>query len=132
VNDVPVLSDTRLFNEGSNKDRSITIYTSGASNVETGCAPRLYLLDLSLTPVKVIAFGVKKACNEFQSASWGDKRSVIAIKNNVKFVYENGKLTSPAKGAKLFEMIEPPHSSRGGGLTEEDAIPFAEDVPLPE
>lgn len=130
VNDIPILSDTRLFNEGSNKDRSITIYTSGASNVETGCAPRLYLLDLSMTPVKVIAFGVKKACNEFHWASWGEKRSVIALKNNVKFTYENGKMTLPASGEKLWKAIEPPHA--GAGLAEEDAIAFAEEVPLPK
>ena len=71
-----------------------------------------------------------KACNEFHWASWGEKRSVIALKNNVSFVYENGKITPPASGQKLWKAIEPPHA--GSGLAEEDAIGFAEDVPLPK
>lgn len=67
VNGVPVLSDTRLFSEGSSKDRLISIYTSGASNVATGCASRLYIIDYAAQPIKVIAFGVKNASNEFYS-----------------------------------------------------------------
>jgi hypothetical protein len=129
VNGVPVLSDTRLFSESSNKNRSITIYTSGASNIKTGCASRLYIIDYAAQPTKVIAFGVKNACNEFQSASWGENRSVISIKNNVKFIYENGKIILPSKGEKLYKSIEPPHA--GAGLSLEDAIPFSEDVPPP-
>jgi hypothetical protein len=129
VNGIPVLSDTRLYNESTNKERSIVIYSSGASNVETGCASRLYIADYSTAAAKVIAFGVKNACNEFQSVSWGENRSVISIKNNVKFIYENSKITLPLKGKKLYESIEPPHA--GAGLSLEDAIPFAEDVPPP-
>lgn len=128
LNGIAVLSDTHLYEDDSNKDRSIRIYTSGASNAETGCAPRLYLLDLSMQPTKAIAFGVKNACNEFQWASWGTKRSVIALKNNVKFTYQQGKITPPKSGSALFKSIEPPHSSVGGGLTEENAIPFVQDV----
>jgi hypothetical protein len=82
-------------------------------------------------PVKVFAFGVKTACNEFHWASWGKNRSVIALKKNVEFVYENGKLIPPKAGEKLFNSIEPPHSSRGGGMNEESAIPFVEEVSSP-
>ena len=111
------------------KTRTYWVY-SGKALAETGCPDRLYLIDLSMKPAKVIAFGVKKACNEFHWASWGDKRSVIALKNNVSFVYENGRITPPASGKKLWKAIEPPHA--GSGLAEEDAIGFAEDVPLPK
>lgn len=129
LNGSPVLSDTQLFDDESNSDRSIRIYTSGSADAATGCAPRLYLIDFSKQPVKVIAFGIKKACNEFHWASWGEKRSVIALKHNVKFTYENGKMILPKAGEKLWSSIEPPHA--GGGLSIEDAIPFAEDFPPP-
>lgn len=111
------------------KTRTYWVY-SGKPLAETGCADRLYLIDLSMKPTKVIAFGVKKACNEFHWASWGEKRSVIALKNNVSFVYENGKITPPPSGKKLWQAIEPPHA--GSGLAEEDAVGFAEEVPLPK
>ena len=131
VDGVPVLSDTRLFKEDRDGSKTKWVYTSGASNIETGCAPRLYLLDLSAKPARVIAFGVKAACNEFHWASWGEKRSVIALKNNVKFTYENGRLTPPSRGRKLLSTVEPPHSSVGGGMDERDAIPFADELSLP-
>lgn len=83
-----------------------------------------------MKPVKVTAFGVKKACNEFHWASWNEKRSVLSLKNNVKFVYENGKMTLPASGEKLWKAIEPPHA--GAGLDLQDAVAFSEDVPLPK
>jgi hypothetical protein len=131
VDDTPILKEEFLSNLEGNKDRSLWVY-GGKSSIETGCDANLYLIDLTHQPVKVIAFGVKNACNEFHWASWGDKRSVIALKSNVKFVYENGKLTPPAAGEKLYKAIEPPHSSRGEGLTQENAIPFVNDVPLPK
>jgi hypothetical protein len=124
-----VLEDKALFEEESNKGRSIWIYT-GKALAETGCADRLYLIDLSKKPMVVLAFGVKRTCNVFHWASWSDKRSVIALKNNVKFTYENGKMTLPANGEKLWKAIEPPHA--GAGLNLEDALAFSEDVPLPK
>ena len=126
---VKLLESSYLSEQDFDKERVRWIFR-GDSLQETGCPDRHYLIDLSLTPVKVIAFGVKKACNEFHWASWGEKRSVIALKNNVKFTYENGKMTLPASGEKLWKAIEPPHA--GAGLNEEDAIPFAEDVLLPK
>lgn len=125
----PLLQEPFLAEELNNKKRSLWIL-SGKPVSATGCAPSIYLIDLSMQPVKVIAFGVKKACNEFHWASWGERRSVIALKNNVKFTYENGKMTLPASGEKLWKAIEPPHA--GAGLAEEDAIAFAEEVPLPK
>lgn len=124
-----VLRESFLASEDSNKTRTLWLFT-GDSKMETGCPDRLYLIDLSMTPVKVIAFGVKKACNEFHWASWGEKRSVIALKHNVKFTYENGKITVPTAGEGLWKAIEPPHA--GAGLAESDATAFAEDVPLPK
>lgn len=132
LDSLKLAEDNNFYRNDRNEDRSIWIFTSGTAPVETGCAANLYLIDLSRQPVKVIAFGVKSACNEFHWASWGKKRSVIALKNNVKFVYEDGKLTPPKQGEMLASMIEPPHSSRGGGMDEETAIPFAQEVPLPK
>lgn len=121
----PLLRDSFLAEADNNKSRSIWVYVP-QSQPQTACPDRLYLIDLSQNPAKVIAFGVKKACNEFHWASWGEKRSVIALKHNVKFTYENGKMILPKSGAKLWNSIEPPHA--GEGLAMEDAIPFAEDV----
>jgi hypothetical protein len=130
---VPILRDSVLslsdFDAGKDKSRPRWIY-SGSPKPETGCNDRLYLVDLSMKPVKIITFGVKKACNEFYWASWGEKRSVIALKNNVKFIYENGKMMLPAKGEQLWKSIEPPHA--GAGLDLEDAVAFAEDVQPPK
>lgn len=130
LNGVVVLSDVQLFPEDSNNTGSIRIYASGASNPKTGCPSKLYLLDLNVVPSRAIAFGIKGACNEFHWASWGDKRSVIALKSNVSFVYENGKLTPPLSGESLFKAIEPPHA--GSGITEKDAVGFVEQMPLPK
>jgi hypothetical protein len=126
---VKILEDQALFEMDRNKVRSIFVY-AGRVDVSTGCPSRLNLIDVSLSPPKIISFGVKKACNVFHWASWGDKRSVIALKNNVKFTYENGKMTLPASGEKLWKAIEPPHA--GAGLNLEDALAFSEDVPLPK
>ena len=128
-NDQNVLRSDFLVELDNNKNRSLWVY-AGAPLDGIGCPDRLYLVDLSMKPVKVTAFGVKKACNEFHWASWGEKRSVIALKNNVRFTYENGKMTSPEGGEKLWKSIEPPHA--GAGLPLEDAVPFVEDVPLPK
>jgi hypothetical protein len=125
-----LVEDRRLFDDYAiDKSRTHWIY-SGEPQWETGCPDRLYLIDISKKPARVIAFGVKKACNEFHWASWGKKRSVIALKNNVKFVYEDGVMTLPKAGESLWNAIEPPHA--GPGLSEEDAVPFAVDVPLPK
>lgn len=123
-----ILQDSFLAREDFNQGRSIWVYTGGGS-VATGCARQLYLLDLAKAPIKIIAFGVRNACNEFHWASWGEKRSVIALKKNVSFVYENGKLTPPPAGAKLWNDIEAPHA--GDGLKEADAIPFVVELKLP-
>jgi hypothetical protein len=117
-----------LAEEGNNGERSVWVY-SGKSLPLTGCPDQAYLIDLSLLPVKVFSFGVKKACNEFLKASWGAKRSVIALKKNVSFIYENGKLIPPKAGEQLWKSIEPPHA--GPGLKLEDAQPFVEELALP-
>lgn len=124
-----LLSDSHLYDGGSSKDWMKWIYTSGSIDEATACPKRLYLVDIGMSPPKVFAFGVKGACNQFDWASWGAKRSVIAIKNNVRFVYEGGQLKAPAKSEKLWLSVEPPHM--GSGLSEEDAIPFVEELPLP-
>jgi len=124
-----LLEDQSLYGDrAADKTRMHWIYES-EPQMKTGCSERLYLIDLAYKPPKVFAFGVKSACNEFHWASWGAKRSVIALKHNVKFIYENGKLIPPVPGEKLWKSIEPPHGPVG--MSENSAIPFAEDIPLP-
>jgi hypothetical protein len=55
----------------------------------------MFLIDLTGDKPRVYAFGVKNACAEYQWASWGKKHSVIAIKDNIRFTYSNGKLNPP-------------------------------------
>jgi hypothetical protein len=129
LNGRAILSDKQLIQDDINQGGSIRIYSSGGFDPVTGCAPRLYLLDMREGKSRAMAFGIKGACNEFAWASWGDKRSVIALKKNVSFIYENGKLTPPKAGEQLWKSIEPPHA--GPGLKMEDALPFVEELPLP-
>lgn len=92
--------------QSSNKADSILVLEDG-NDSNLGCTGRLFLLDLTGAKPRVFAFGVRNACNEFHWASWGKKRSVIAIKRNVKFIYENGKMTLPKKDNDLFSDIQP-------------------------
>ena len=92
------------------------------------CPARMFLIDLTNNKPRVFAFGVKNACAEYHWASWGKKRSVIAIKENIRFTYSNGKLTPP-----------PPDFGDGIPLVRrypEDAAsqrnwPFVEELPIP-
>lgn len=124
-----ILESTYLSEQEFSADRKKWIF-HGEVNYKTGCASELYLVDIGRPSPKIIAFGVRKACNEFHWASWGAKRSVIAIKNNVRFVYENGKLIPPASGEKLWSSVEPPHA--GPGLAVEEAVGFVEVLVLPK
>jgi len=125
---VDILNAEFLAEDENNKSRSLWVY-SGKASAATGCAEMVYLIDVAAKPAKAFAFGVKNACNEFGWASWGGKRSVISLKKNVSFVYENGKLTPPKAGPQLWKAIEPPHA--GPGLKEEDAVPFVQELALP-
>jgi hypothetical protein len=125
---IDILKDDFLAEDDNNKNRSLWVY-SGKTSAATGCADIVYLIDVSAKPVKAFSFGVKNACSEFGWASWGDKRSVISLKKNVSFVYENGKLTPPKAGPQLWKAIEPPHA--GPGLKEEDAVPFVQELAMP-
>jgi hypothetical protein len=124
---VKILQDDFLRDVTSDKSWAYWIYEGGGSQ-DTGCTARHYLVDISVKPARVITFGVKSACNEFHWARWGKKRSVIAIKDNVKFTYENGKLIPPMPGPELYEYIKP-NSMRMTPV--EQFIPFVEDVPPP-
>lgn len=90
------------------------------------CPACLYLLDFTGDKPRVFSFGVKNASNQFHWASWGKKRSVIAIKKNVKFVYENGKLTPPKKDNDLYLNIKPTMFE----TPVEKLEPFVEKLPI--
>ena len=90
----------------------------------------MYLLDLSNKPAKIVAFGVKNSCIEFDWASWGKRRSVIALKHNVRFVYEDGKMKPPKVDEKLWTSIEAPHGPASN--VADDIVPFVENVPPPK
>ena len=59
------------------------------------CTARMFLIDLTGNKTHIFDFGVKNACAEYHWASWGN-RSVIAIKENIRFTYSSGKLSPPS------------------------------------
>lgn len=120
-----ILQDSQLFEEDSYNSGTVMVFTSATLDKFTNCHSKLYLVDVSTSPVTVIAFGVKQGCNEFDYASWGKKNSVIAIKSNVKFVYQNGKMMLPKDDQKLRDRIEPSHGD--DGYTQDDPVlPFVQ------
>jgi hypothetical protein len=128
LNDTKLLEDKFLSADlAIDKNRSYWVFSGNVLH-ETGCPERLYLLDLSTDQPKVFAFGVKAACNEFQWASWGKNGSVIALKNNVKFVYKSGKITPPKADENLRTSIQPTMFA----TDVSKLIPFAEEIPLPK
>lgn len=109
--------------------RNGTLFVFGGATEdadERGCPACLYLIDLTGDKPRVFAFGVKNALNQYHWASWGKKRSVIAIKHNVKFVYKNGKLTPPKKDNDLYLTIKPTMFE----TPVEKLEPFVEEVSL--
>ena len=120
---VPVLSSADLFKEDADDDLGYFLY-SREPDPRTACPDRLFLIDASARPVKVFAFGVQGACNQFEAVKWHHDRTVIMLKKNVRFEFVHGVLTPPKAGSALWKSIEPPHD--GPGLTEQDAIPFVQ------
>jgi hypothetical protein len=85
-----VIKAKSLLDEGRNNKKSVWIY-SGEWNGRNA----IFLLDISQNPIKAFAFGITMATNEIDYVSWGKKNDVIAIKNNVKFLYQGGRLIPP-------------------------------------
>ena len=136
LNEIKILQDRRLIVESFNKVKGIFIYNSSDLNdYQIGCDQGLYLIDLSFTPPKVIQFGVKNACNEFDWASWGDKGSVIALKKDVRFTYKDGKIIPPKDMEHMWSSMVIPVPR---GKTSADQpypnyiIPYAKEIPLPQ
>lgn len=109
--------------ETSNKNNSL-ILIEGPYDNDLACPSRMFLIDLTGTKPHVYAFGVKNACAEYHWASWGKKRSIIAIKENIRFTYSNGKLTPPPAdfGDGTPVNIRPPADPR--------SWPFVEEIPI--
>ena len=128
LDSTPVLSSTDLYKEDGDDNLGYFLFSREA-NPLTACPDRLFLIDASKRPVKVISFGVRGACNLFESAKWRLDRSVISLKKGVRFRYEHGTLVSPKSSVTLWQAIEPPHT--GPGLAQDAALPFVEPVPLP-
>jgi len=129
LNDKLILADDeQLFPNESSKDSLIAIYSGGTRDPVTTCRKSLYLLDFSKKPGKVISFGVKNACSNFEWVSWGTKRSVIALVHNVRFIYENGRMIPPKGGEDLWVAIE---SGHGDPVDVDSITPFVKELPVP-
>lgn len=89
-----IIGEAPITLEAANKQNTLVVY-EGATDSNFACPINMYLIDLTGTAPRVFAFGIKNACAEYHWASWGKKRSVIAIKENVRFTYSNGKLIPP-------------------------------------
>lgn len=150
IGGLKVIESERLFWTGEvSKDNALWIFNSAdlfypRSKDQTGygeitCSgggKGLYLVDLSKKPPKIIQFGVDKACNEFDWASWGTKNAVIALKKDVRFTYDRqtGKMSLPKDIDAIWEgMIIPTPT----GKTSRDTPypnyvkPYVKEVPLP-
>ena len=108
----------------ANKANSLLVI-EGSQDPSLACPARTFLIDLTGNKPRVFAFGVKNACAEYHWASWGKKRSVIAIKENIRFTYSNGKLMPP-----------PPDFGDGIPLVrrypeDQRNWPFVEELPIP-
>lgn len=113
--------------EARNDEKSL-IVLSDFNDPTLSCPARMFLIDLTGIQPRVFAFGVKNACAEYHWASWGKKRSVIAIKENIRFTYSNGKLTPPpadfGDGIPLLRRYpEDAQSQRNWPFVEELQIP---------
>lgn len=98
IDGTPVVTSQYLAQEDSDDQLGFFIYSREA-DPRAGCPDRLFLVDASIRPVKVIAFGVRGACNLFESVKWGrDRRTVISLKKGVRFTYEHGTLVPPKAG----------------------------------
>lgn len=110
-----------------NKAKTLFVLQS-ASDPKMACPAHMYLIDLTGTKPRVFAFGVKNACAEYHWASWGKKRSVIAIKENIRFSYSNGKLNPPpadfGDGTPLLRRYTEDVKSQRNW-------PFVEELPIP-
>lgn len=115
----------------TDKSGAYWIYT-GPIDPKTFCPASLYFLDLSTKPPTAITFGVKNACNKFQWAKWSQNGSVIALKNNVRFRYKNGKLTPPEPDAALIQGIEMPEDVPGSGFAADSLVPFVRPLAYPD
>ena len=126
-----VLTDGFLSREDFDKNKGIWIYSNGGS--------ALYLVDLSKRPVVVLRFGVKMSTNEFEFASWGKDRVVVAIKSNTRFVYQNGQMKLPGRDwvveHALVNAANMEFKSDGTvlkGVDDKNFIPFVEQVKASE
>lgn len=144
-----IVGDEILFVRGRSKDKALWVFSAadlayprskdptGYGEITcSGGGQGLYLVDLSRKHPKVIQFGVDKACNEFDWASWGTKNAVIALKKDVRFTYDRqtGKMSLPKDIDAIWEgMIIPTPT----GKTSRDTPypnyvkPYVKEIPLP-
>lgn len=109
------------------KDGTLFIFQD-SSDIDLACPARMFLLDLTGTKPHVYAFGVKNACAEYHWSSWGKKRSVIAIKDNIRFTYSKGKLTPPPDDFGDGSPFSRRFPEDGKPLR---MWPFVEELPIP-
>ena len=102
------------------------IVLNGPNDFQLGCQGSLILLDLTRPTPHVFQFGVHNGCAEYHWSSWGKKRSVIAIKDNVKFTYSDGKLLPPPPdfGGGIPIGSESATDDRMWGYVKELPVPY--------
>ena len=115
-----------MFSHG-NKNNSL-MAIQGPPDPELSCSSQIFLIDLTSTKPHVYAFGIKNACAEYHWASWGKKRSVIAIKDNIRFTYSNGNLSSPPDDFGDGTPLSRRFPEDGKSLR---MWPFVEELPIP-
>lgn len=117
-------SGTLSFESRDEKGRWVLVEDS--NDPQLFCPARMFLIDLTGKAPRVFAFGIKNACAEYHWASWGKKRSVIAVKYNIRFTYHNGKLLPPPNDFGDGE----PLSRRFPEDGNKPLTPFVEEIPI--
>jgi hypothetical protein len=127
LGNAPLIRDSYLSLQDLDRKKGLRIYSNGGT--------ALYLVDLNQNPPLIFKFGVRMSTNEFEYASWGKKNSVIAIKDNTKFIYQDGRLIPPrnvdyaALDSSLIQYRTDGSIYKMPDLT--GFIPFVEKLALP-
>lgn len=126
LDDQLLIKDSFLRYEDNNDEQSVWVF-GGRHALERGCTSRQYLIDISKKPAQVLAFGVNGACSEFHWAKWSKRKSVIALKRNVKFVYQNSALTPPKRDDDLFSNVKT-YADNTTPVNAGKIFPFVENI----
>jgi hypothetical protein len=111
-----ILAGREVFNEKNslwitenNSEQSIFIYEGGNNRTSLigPCTGIQYILDIRKSNIKLIAFGIKNACNQIDKIIWKKDHVIINFNRDAKFVYSyaSGKMQLPKDDPDRYDPI---------------------------